>query len=89
MALARQRQKDGIVKPQIVQGKEFKGTAFISKPDKIFFKDFTVGVPHTQTILVTNVSFTFNSFKLLPLNDDIKVLHIRRTKKLIIVVGLL
>jgi hypothetical protein len=29
------RQKEGIVKPQIVQGKEFKGTAFISKPDRI------------------------------------------------------
>ncbi len=33
MEKARQRQKDGIVKPQVVQGKEFKGTAFISKPD--------------------------------------------------------
>jgi hypothetical protein len=27
---------------------------------------------HTQTILVTNVSFSFNSFKLLPLEDKIK-----------------
>ena len=26
------------MKPQIVAGREFKGTAFISKPDKIFFK---------------------------------------------------
>jgi len=72
MAKARQRQKDGIVKPQIVQGKEFKGQAFITKPDKIFFKDFTLGMPHTMTVLVTNVSYTFNSFKLLPLDDSIK-----------------
>jgi hypothetical protein len=27
---------------------------------------------HTQTILVTNVSFSFNSFKLIPLEDKIK-----------------
>lgn len=55
-----------------MQGKEFKGTAFISKPERIFFEDFTVGVPHTQTILLTNVSFSFNSFKLLSLPDSIK-----------------
>ena len=35
---AKQRQKDGIVKTQIVAGREFKGVAFISKPDKIIFK---------------------------------------------------
>ena len=72
MAKARQRQKDGITKPQIVAGREFKGVSFISKPETILFKDFTVGVPHTQTILMTNVSFSFNSFKLLPLADAIK-----------------
>lgn len=32
-----------------------------------------MGIPHTQTILMTNVSFSFNSFKLLPLHDSIKV----------------
>ena len=38
MDKARVRQREGIVKPQIVAGREFKGTAFISKPDKIIFK---------------------------------------------------
>jgi hypothetical protein len=33
-----QRQKEGITKPQIVAGREFKGTSFISKPETIFFK---------------------------------------------------
>ena len=47
MAKARQRQKDGITKPQVVAGREFKGVSFISKPETILFKDFTVGVPHT------------------------------------------
>lgn len=31
-----------------------------------------MGVSHTQTILMTNVSFSFNSFKLLPLEDKVK-----------------
>ena len=71
MEKARVRQKEGLTKPQIVQRKEFKGTAFISKPEKIFFKDFDVGVTHVITILLTNVSFSFNSFKVLPLDDSI------------------
>jgi len=72
LLMAKQRQKDGIVKPQVVTGKVFKGQSFISKPKKIVFKDFEVGVPHTQTILMTNVSYSFNSFKLLPLKDEIR-----------------
>ena len=47
MAKAMIRQKDGITKPQVVAGREFKGTSFISKPESIVFKDFTVGVSHT------------------------------------------
>ena len=38
----------------------------------VSLQDFTVGVSHTQTILFTNVSFSFSSFKLLPLEDKIK-----------------
>ena len=38
MAKAMIRQKEGIVKPQVVAGREFKGTAFISKPERIVFK---------------------------------------------------
>lgn len=69
-----------MVKPQVVAGREFKGTSFISKPEAIVFKDFDVGVSHTQTILFTNVSFSFNSFKLLPLDDNIKdFFHIQYT----------
>ena len=72
MEAARKRHKENMTKPQVVHGKEFKGTAFISKPDVIFFKDFDLGKTHVQTILLTNVSFSFNSFKLLPLEDSIK-----------------
>lgn len=38
MAKAMIRQKEGIVKPQVVAGREFKGTSFISKPEAIVFK---------------------------------------------------
>ena len=52
--------------------KTFEGQAFISKPDKIIFEDFDPGKTYVQTILVTNVSLSFNSFKLLSLEDSIK-----------------
>lgn len=35
---AKIRHKENIVQPQVVQGKTFKGVAFISKPEKIIFK---------------------------------------------------
>jgi hypothetical protein len=38
MAKAMIRQKEGITKPQVVAGREFKGTSFISKPEVILFK---------------------------------------------------
>jgi hypothetical protein len=50
----------------------FKGQAFISKPSKIVFKDFDLGRTRVQTIQLTNVSFSFNSFKLIPLNEKIR-----------------
>ena len=43
MADALERQRSNIVQKQVVWGKEFKGQAFISSPDKIVFKDFEVG----------------------------------------------
>ena len=32
------KQKENLIKPQVVQGKTFKGQSFISKPEKIIFK---------------------------------------------------
>ncbi|CAK81749.1 unnamed protein product (macronuclear) [Paramecium tetraurelia] len=69
---ARQRHKDNIYKDQIVQGRKFEGVAFISKPAEIIFKDFDVGKPHTIIMQLTNVSYTFNSFKILPLPEAVR-----------------
>ena len=56
---------------QVVWGKEFKGQAFISSPDKIVFKDFEVGKKMKQRFTLTNTSFSFNHFKVLSLPDEI------------------
>lgn len=72
MLKAREKHKANIVKEQKCWGKTFKGAAFIPKPEKFNFKDFDVGSTYTQTVTMTNVSFTFNSFKLLSLEPDIK-----------------
>lgn len=72
MEEARKKQKENIVQPQVVWGRTFKGAAFISEPSCIEIKDFDVGKSYTRTFTLTNVSFTFNSFKLLELPDAVK-----------------
>lgn len=47
--------------------------AFISKPETIAFKDFTVGKVHFLVITLTNASISFNSFNVLPLPENIRV----------------
>ena len=44
--------------------------AFISKPAELLFKDFEVGQTYTKIFTMTNVSYTFNSFKILDLEDE-------------------
>ena len=72
MTAAKERQKKNIIGKQVVWGKEFKGDAFISKPAKLVFKDFEVGKKMKMRFSLTNVSYTFNHFKLLDLDDEIK-----------------
>lgn len=72
MAAAMERQRQNITSVQHCWGKEFKGDAFLAKPSTIAFLDFEVGRRYKQVIEVTNVSLTFNQFKLLPLEDKIK-----------------
>lgn len=60
------RQKAGIVKEQVVAGRTFKGTAFSARPERIVFSDFEVGKTYRQKIILTNISYSTNSFQLLP-----------------------
>ena len=51
--------------------KVFKGIAFNCDPKVIEFKDFEVNESYTKIITLTNSSNSFNSFKLLPLKDNV------------------
>ena len=70
---AQARQKTRLLSgtPQIAGGREFKGQAFVAKPDVILFKDFALGKFYKRRILLTNVSLTFNSFKILDLPESV------------------
>jgi len=57
--------------PQIAGGRLFKGQAFVAKPDMIMFKDFVLGKFYKRKILITNVSLTFNNFKILDLPETV------------------
>lgn len=65
------KMEDNLVKPQTTVGRVFVGAGFASNPEKIIFKDFEVGVPMEITIELINISYGFNSFKLLPLHDEV------------------
>eukprot|EP01012_Entosiphon_sulcatum_P037744 TRINITY_DN4860_c0_g1_i1.p1 TRINITY_DN4860_c0_g1~~TRINITY_DN4860_c0_g1_i1.p1 ORF type:complete len:1211 (+),score=201.12 TRINITY_DN4860_c0_g1_i1:54-3686(+) len=72
MAKARERQAANIIQKQIVWRKEFQGEAFLPSPAVIRFDDFEVGKVYSQKFRLTNISYTFNSFKLLPLPDSVR-----------------
>ncbi|DAZ97099.1 TPA: hypothetical protein N0F65_010422 [Lagenidium giganteum] len=74
LAKALERQKTNIFQKQIVWGQEFTGTAFLADPAVLWFNDFDVGVKQTLSFTLTNVSNTFNYFKLLPLDSTIREL---------------
>lgn len=55
---------------QVAGGRTFKGHAFVSKPEELVFQDFEVGKRYKKHFTLTNVSYTFNSFKILDLPDE-------------------
>eukprot|EP01113_Clastostelium_recurvatum_P013842 TRINITY_DN17441_c0_g1_i1.p1 TRINITY_DN17441_c0_g1~~TRINITY_DN17441_c0_g1_i1.p1 ORF type:complete len:312 (+),score=31.13 TRINITY_DN17441_c0_g1_i1:169-1104(+) len=52
--------------------KEFTGRSFLFRPDKIVFPDFEVGRTYSQKVSVTNVSLSFNTFKVMDLSMGIR-----------------
>jgi hypothetical protein len=63
---------ENLVQPQHSVGRTFIGAGFACKPEKIVYKDFEVGKSISITIELTNRSYSFNSYKLLPLDDEIR-----------------
>ncbi|XP_064642380.1 cilia- and flagella-associated protein 74-like [Lineus longissimus] len=67
-----EKHRAGIVKKQVVVGKEFKGVAFYSKPDVVHFKDFEVGKCYKKKVILTNVSYSVNYLKLIGITEHLK-----------------
>ena len=69
---AKERHHDRIVDgvEQIAGGKVFQGKAFVSTPSDLIFYDFEVGKTYKKKFSLTNVSYTFNSFKYIDLDED-------------------
>ena len=66
----RERLEEG--SPQIAAGRQFKGPGFASKPEVLLFKDFEVGEKYIKRFTLTNISNTFNSFKLAPFDSSLE-----------------
>ena len=62
MGEARERQRANITVTQVVGGKEWEA-AFIAKPAVLGFTDFVVGETYTLKFTLTNISYSFNSFR--------------------------
>eukprot|EP01065_Artemidia_motanka_P001883 TRINITY_DN10874_c0_g1_i1.p1 TRINITY_DN10874_c0_g1~~TRINITY_DN10874_c0_g1_i1.p1 ORF type:complete len:1370 (+),score=474.79 TRINITY_DN10874_c0_g1_i1:88-4197(+) len=71
LAAAKARQRANMTQKQVVWGREFTGSPFLASPGEVLFENFEVKREEVRTIRLTNVSFTFNSFKLLELAPQI------------------
>lgn len=69
-AVDRQRDRVELGVSQVAGGKVFKGDSFASTPGVLLFKDFDVGKVYKKHFALTNVSYSFNSFKLLDIDDE-------------------
>lgn len=69
---AKDRHRDRIEQGtiQVAGGKVFKGDSFAATPSTLLYKDFELGKIYKKHLTLTNVSYSFNSFKLLDLEDE-------------------
>lgn len=71
-AAARERQRANISAPMKVMGKLFEGAGWEARPAAIEFPDFSVGAPQTVVITLTNISPSFNSYRVNALPDEVR-----------------
>ncbi|EMP25962.1 hypothetical protein UY3_16959 [Chelonia mydas] len=64
--------RSGIIRKQVVSGREFKGCPFYSKPSLIHFKDFDVGKTYKKKIILINASYSVNFCKLVGVSEHLK-----------------
>lgn len=60
------------VQDQVAAGKKFTGVSFKSQPKVIEFKDFDVGTTYTRKVVLTNISYTINTCKLIGITEKLK-----------------
>ena len=56
----------------MVGGKEWVGPAFLAAPKVLLFKDFNVGQAYDLKFTLTNVSYSFNMFRQVPLPEQVR-----------------
>ncbi|KAJ8386870.1 hypothetical protein AAFF_G00165710 [Aldrovandia affinis] len=72
LALTLAKHQSALLGKKTVQGKEFKGCPFVSKPELIHFKDFEVGNTYKKKITLTNVTYSTNYCKVLGVSEHLK-----------------
>eukprot|EP00656_Telonema_subtile_P001143 TRINITY_DN10537_c0_g1_i1.p1 TRINITY_DN10537_c0_g1~~TRINITY_DN10537_c0_g1_i1.p1 ORF type:complete len:1296 (-),score=422.09 TRINITY_DN10537_c0_g1_i1:6-3893(-) len=71
-AEAHERHKNSLCKEQVVWGKVYEGPGFLCDPPVLRFVDFEPNRVYKRKVVITNVSYTFNYFKLAELDDTVK-----------------
>ena len=61
-----------VVKRQVVANVEFTGKGFEATPSEIVFRDLEPGVVYRRRVTLTNISFGFNTFKILDLPLEVR-----------------
>ncbi|KAJ8371108.1 hypothetical protein SKAU_G00111360 [Synaphobranchus kaupii] len=70
--LTQGKRLSALLRRKAMQGKEFKGCPFVSRPEFIHFKDFEVGKTYKKKITLTNVTYSINYCKLLGVTEHLK-----------------
>ncbi|KAM5320183.1 cilia- and flagella-associated protein 74 isoform 2-T2 [Glossophaga mutica] len=72
LARTMERLRSGIIRRQVVSGREFKGCPFNSKPKVIHFKDFDVGKVYKKKMTLINTTYTINYCKLEGVDEHLR-----------------
>lgn len=70
LARKREEHKTSIMRPQVVQGVEYRGDGFRCSEPVICFDDCEVGATYSKSLKLTNISLSFNSFKFQPISEQ-------------------
>ena len=64
--------KKSAVREQVAAGRKFTGSSFRSQPKVIHFKDFNLGETYDIKVVLTNISYTINTCKIIDITEKLK-----------------